>query len=147
MGFMGIGYVLIIVGGILGMIYVYRAWFSIQPGGAQTTPGKAVGFLFIPFFSLYWIFIAYPGWAKDWNRIRQSYSNLSTAPAVSEGLFLAMPICWLCCLIPFLGLFIIPVPIILNLICLKKMTEVVNFISTNHSRVTMAQGGAGMSFY
>lgn len=147
MGFMGLGYVLMIVGSILGIIYIYRAWFTLQPGGAQSTPGKAVGFLFIPVFNLYWIFVAYPGWAKDWNRIRQSYSNLSTAPSVSEGLFLAMPICIICSAIPFLGLFILPVSMLLNMICIKKMTEVVNFVSTNNRRIAMAQGGAGMSFY
>jgi hypothetical protein len=38
---------------------LYRAWKCLQPGGlARTTPGKAIGFLFIPFFNLYWIFQA-----------------------------------------------------------------------------------------
>jgi len=40
---------------------VYKAWEAIQNGHARTSPGKAVGFLFIPCFSLYWMFPAY--WA------------------------------------------------------------------------------------
>jgi len=32
---------------------------------ARTTPGKAVGFLFIPLFNIYWIFVAIMGLADD----------------------------------------------------------------------------------
>ena len=43
---------------------IYQYWKLIPPDKAQTTPGKAVGFLFIPFFALYWGFIAYWGLGK-----------------------------------------------------------------------------------
>ena len=40
-------------------ILLYRLWKLVPPEQAATTPGKAVGFLFIPFFSLYWNFVAF----------------------------------------------------------------------------------------
>ena len=76
-------------GGIYSYIILFRAWKVIQAGGARTTPGKAVGLLFIPIFNFYWIFVAYYGWAIDWTRIRSSYSNLMSAPRASSGTFLA----------------------------------------------------------
>lgn len=49
--------------GLLAFIYkcilLYRLWSLVPPEEAATTPGKAVGFQFIPFFNLYWNFIAY----------------------------------------------------------------------------------------
>jgi len=46
---------------VLHLILLYRAWDNIQDAHFQTsaTPGQAVGNLFIPFYNLYWIFIAY----------------------------------------------------------------------------------------
>jgi hypothetical protein len=53
---------------ILEYILTYRYWQTIQDGSTRTTPGKAVGFQFIPFFSIYWLFPAYFGLAQDQNR-------------------------------------------------------------------------------
>lgn len=53
---------------ILGFILLYKFWQVNQDGRASTTPGKAVGFMFIPFFNIYWIFRAFPGLSLDQNR-------------------------------------------------------------------------------
>lgn len=60
---------MIIAGYVLALIYLYRAWLVIQPYTTYSTPGRAVGFLFIPFFSIYWQFIAYWRWTQEWNRL------------------------------------------------------------------------------
>ena len=73
---------------ILMLIILHRAWRVIQPAGVRSTPGKAVGFLFIPFFNLYWIFVAFVGLAKDWNRTMKSYPNLQAAPRLNGGMAL-----------------------------------------------------------
>ena len=96
------------------------------PGGARTSPGKAVGFMFIPFFSLYWIFVCYHGWAQDWNRIRNSHSNLTSMPTVSEGLFMAGPICMLASIVPFIGFLSALAGGIIILIMLFNICKVVN---------------------
>jgi hypothetical protein len=120
------GLLLIFVAGILGMICLYRAWCCVQPGGARSTPGKAVGFLFIPFFNIYWIFVAFYGWAQDWTRIRASHSNLAAMPRVSPPLFLTALIAGLCVIIPVVNLLALVAYPILYLIMMAQMHRVVN---------------------
>jgi uncharacterized membrane protein len=56
-----------VAGTVLMLILLHRFWKLIQDGYASTTPGKAVGYLFIPFFNYYWIFKAVLGLSKDLN--------------------------------------------------------------------------------
>src|SRR5262245_50153350 len=46
---------------------VYRMWSAIRDGSTTITPGRAVGFLFIPFYNLYWLFRVIPGFAGEYN--------------------------------------------------------------------------------
>jgi hypothetical protein len=80
---------------------IYQMWSLIQDGYARTTPGKAVGFLFIPFFNIYWVFQSVWGFSKDYNRYIKRYA-ISTAP-LPEKLFLAFAIISLLSLIPVIG--------------------------------------------
>ena len=41
-----------IYGGVVNVVLWYKAWAALQDGHARTTPGKAVGLLFIPFFTV-----------------------------------------------------------------------------------------------
>jgi hypothetical protein len=59
---------LMIVTTIFWCILLYRHWLVLQGHGARTTPGKAVGFGFIPLFNFYWWYIAYVGLAEDNNK-------------------------------------------------------------------------------
>ncbi len=49
-------------------ILLYRYWRLIPPERAVTTPGKAVGFLFIPVFNLYWMFVSLVGLGNAFDR-------------------------------------------------------------------------------
>ena len=60
-----LGYLISLIGGIFQLVLLYRCWNSIQELPARSTPGKAVGFLFIPLFNLYWMFVAFYGLAQD----------------------------------------------------------------------------------
>src|SRR5690606_31357680 len=85
-------------------IILYRAWKCLQPGRlARTTPGQAIGFMFIPFFNIYWFFQAFWGLAKDWNRTVGTYPDLKSTPRLSEGLFLAY------CIPPLSAFLVFPV--------------------------------------
>jgi hypothetical protein len=53
---------------VLTFILLYQFWKVIQDERTFTTPGKAVGFLFIPFFSYYWIFRAVGSLSLEQNR-------------------------------------------------------------------------------
>jgi len=95
------GGILTVTGIVFCCLLLYKAWKAIQNGRARTTPGKAVGFLFIPLFNLYWNFIAYWGFARDYNSYLQHKSMNS--PKLAEGLFLCYPILALCIMLPLAG--------------------------------------------
>jgi len=52
---------------ILLLRLLYKAWAALPEGCARTSPGKAVGYLFIPFYSFYWCWNVVPGFARDFN--------------------------------------------------------------------------------
>jgi len=111
-GDMGIGFFLIavlcsIIGTVLAiliLILLYYYWVSIQDGHARTTPKKAVGYLFIPVFNIYWGFVVSFGLARDMNAYawRHDVRNVH----VHEGLVLAPFILWIAGMVSsfFLGL-------------------------------------------
>lgn len=86
---------LLITGAVFLYVLYYKMWAAIQDGCARTTPGKAVGFMFIPIFNIYWTFQAVWGFSKDYNEFLRRHSI--DAKPLSEGLFL-----W-ACITPFLG--------------------------------------------
>lgn len=130
----------LIFAGIYAYIILFRAWYCLQPGGARTTPGAAVGFLFVPVYSLYWIFVAYGGWAKDWNRIRASYQNLRSTPVVSENLFLTGFIS----MITVIGT---PVAIICFIMMHKQMCDAINSMVSIRNAAAMSKPGSLPRFY
>ena len=68
---------------VVMLVLFYKMWAAIQDGYARTTPGKAVGFLFIPFFSLYWIFQSIYGFAVDYNRfLARHHLNIPQLPKI-----------------------------------------------------------------
>jgi len=75
---------------VFSLVYLHRAWDHIQElGMARTTPGKAVGYLFIPFYNLYWFFVAYHGWTEDFNRYKEAMGadhvkRASTGPGIDD---------------------------------------------------------------
>jgi hypothetical protein len=54
-------------GAVLHYILIYKLWQVVQDGFAHTSPGQAVGFMFIPYFNYYWFLTAYHGLAMDLN--------------------------------------------------------------------------------
>lgn len=118
LGLMGIGYLLTVISVIVFYIYLYRAWQCLQPGGlARTTPGKSIGFLFIPFYNLYWLFQAVHGLAVDWNRTIASYPDLRPVHPLPEGLFLSF------CIV---ALVFAPINLILIFMVMSQITTGIN---------------------
>ena len=72
---------------VVMMVLIYRLWQAIQDGHARTSPGKAIGFLFIPAFNFYWLFQVFWGFSRDYNRFVSRHSL--PASKLPEGLFLA----------------------------------------------------------
>ena len=49
------------------MILLFKCWKALPEAHRKTTPGKAVGFLFIPFYNFYWVFVSFPALAKGYH--------------------------------------------------------------------------------
>ena len=69
---------------VLSCIVHYKCWKAVPKEIARTTPGKAVGFLFIPFFNFYWAFVSYQGLAEDLNCAKggKNYRSLGITIAI-----------------------------------------------------------------
>jgi len=107
----------LLVQGIAMMVFLYKMWSAINDGITKPTPGAAVGYLFIPFFSIYWIFIAWPGYATAYNAYIQRH-GIRAAP-LSMGLILCTILLgW----VPIVG-------IILMCINLSRIAAAVNALS------------------
>jgi len=66
---------------ILFFVWLYRAWSVVPPIDRSTSPGKAVGYMFIPFFNLYWVFRAIPGLSASTRRAQQALNPRSPGNA------------------------------------------------------------------
>ena len=56
------------------LLLFYKMWSAIQDSEASATPGKAVGFLLIPVFNIYWALCMITGFAEDYNAFIQRRS-------------------------------------------------------------------------
>ncbi len=104
-----LGVILLIIGWIYFMVLIYRIWrFSIYQSRLLNLPpsiesaGKAVGYLFIPFYNFYWIFIAYGKLPKDLNKIA---GQKSINYGMNNGLGIAIAVLTLAGIIPLVGYF------------------------------------------
>lgn len=120
LGMLGVGALCLVIAQILQLMTLHRNWKCLSLAGATVTPGAAVGFLFIPFFNLYWIFRAYYGLPQEWNRITAAYEETRLAPRMPEGLFLAFCIT---------SLVFPPVALILGFPVMSSMCKAINFVA------------------
>lgn len=91
--FKGLGVWLSLCAFILHLVLLYEIWAIIQIGRVRTTPGRAVGYLFIPLYQFFWLFEAYAGWTQDYNRVLLQYHL--KGPRMSKTLGLAVCIVYL----------------------------------------------------
>jgi len=86
-GFFMIWYLLLFGYMIVNMIWLHQFWSWIPPEQRHTnmwkkyiSPGTAIGFMFIPYFNIYWMFVMYLGIADILERMRVQYPS-SKGPA------------------------------------------------------------------
>lgn len=127
--------------GLLGVVVaimwfkiLYIAWDSIQSlreedpsESGMPTPGKAVGFCFIPFFNFYWIFVALAGLAKRMNKFVKNrdieHDVISTTLAVIVSVLLIIGFT------PFIGGVTYLLALILFYIFFRQVVHAINIIS------------------
>jgi len=84
---------------VLSCIVHYKCWKVVPKEIARTTPGKAIGFLFIPFFNFYWAFVSYMGLAEDLNKAKGGKNYRGLGIAIAIFFILSWTITW----IPFVS--------------------------------------------
>ena len=75
---------------ITTLVLLFKMWKGLEDGVTPVTAGKAVGFLFIPFFNIYWFFRVWGGYPGEYNKFAER--NRLSAPPISSGIFMAFVI-------------------------------------------------------
>lgn len=83
---LGAGLATSVVSTIIMLVFLYRAWKSIQTP-YSIPAGVTIGKLFIPIYSFYWIFQAIPGYAREYGNFA-AYRELDL-PRVRRGWLIA----------------------------------------------------------
>jgi hypothetical protein len=117
---------LLIYGIVVMCVLVYRMWAAIQDGHARTSPGRALGCLFIPFFNFYWAFQAFRGFAKDFNAFVSRHSL--KAPRLSPGLLTAYAVLTVGAVVPVLGLLLTVANYFVLLVMVSRVCDAVNCV-------------------
>ncbi len=94
---------LVIIFTVVPFVTIYKNWDAIQDNESKVSVGKAIGFLFIPFFSLYWIFKVWGGFQKEHNDFADR-NNLAV-PKLSSNTFWIFPACNI--LLPIIQIFLL----------------------------------------
>ncbi len=123
---------------IVWMVLLYKAWSSIQDGQARTTPGQAVGFMFIPLFNLYWQFQAVWGFAVDYNKYLERHGV--GVPRLPDGLFLAMCILPFTMIVPFVNMFVGLGLLVVQILVVAKMCDAINALPPRGVTMMRAAG-------
>jgi hypothetical protein len=104
---LSLGLLIVLAAQINFFVLFYQVWrFVINEssrhnlGPSIESPGKAVGYCFIPFYSLYWVFQAFGKFPKDFNAIARKRGS---DKMMSEGLGSAIPILVVSSIIPYIG--------------------------------------------
>lgn len=98
---LGIANILVTIPGIIVfLIWLYRSWDAISPRYRSFTPGRAIGFLFIPIFNIYWAFRVIPGLSAA---IRKSRESLGSQQIGGAGYGVGIAAC-IIAFIPYVGI-------------------------------------------
>jgi hypothetical protein len=57
----------IVINAIYFILMIWKMWSSIKDEETPITSDKAVGFMFIPFFNIYWLFVVWGSFPKYYN--------------------------------------------------------------------------------
>lgn len=118
------------------LVFMYKAWSSIQDASPRTGPLAAILLLFVPFYNLYWIFHAYWGWTKDFNRHASMHpGRIAHAP---EGIAFAICILILLSGIPFVGALFAMANLVLALLFVNYGINSVNSLIEARAKAKLA---------
>lgn len=94
------------------LMLFYKMWAAIKDSQPSISPGRAVGFLFIPVFNIYWALLMLTGFTEDYNsfiirrsiravRLPMTLFLIYAVLFMSAAIFVMIP---MICVFPFTGL-------------------------------------------
>ena len=101
---------------VLQLILLYKFWKLVPAAEAETTPGKAVGFLFIPLFNIYWSFVAWYSLAKHYDRFEDREGDKTTSTIALWSLIAS-----LCSWLPYAGFISAIAGLVLSIMLLARL--------------------------
>ena len=123
-----LGSIVFVVANIYFFVLLYRVWkYAINESMRHNlipsiaTPGRAVGFLFIPIYGWYWVFKAFGNLPVDLNAISIAKDSPQT---MSEGLGVALAILAVLGVIPIVGYVTAVVSLIISPIFISQAVRV-----------------------
>jgi len=86
-----LGYVqFLLVHTVTTLVLLFKSWKVLEDGVTPVTGGKAIGFLFIPFFNIYWFFRVWGGYPSEYNKFADRHRL--AVPKLSSGLHIAFAV-------------------------------------------------------
>lgn len=117
---------------LFSLILHFRCWSFLPKRFCSVSPGKAVGFLFIPFYNFYWAFVTWPKLARGYEELQEALGVNN--PTRMFGLALTYAILfvtgWVACAITTLS--IVPFSIanfVIFVLLYSRITNVANRIA------------------
>lgn len=116
--------------GLFGLIY-YGIKFGELPKTSRNDfgAGQAIGFMFIPYFSIYWQFRFWLGLCDRVNlqlRLRGGF-----VPPLSRNLALTICILNVCCIVPYAGIVALLAAMVCREIFIAQVQSAINIIATS----------------
>jgi hypothetical protein len=123
------------------LVLVYTIWDALQDGVTDVSPGKAVGFLFIPVYNLYWLFRVWAGYPTDYNQYLERHRL--AAPPLSGTLFTIFPIAIL-----LSGLLVLPILILpfVTIFVIARACDAVNNLKIARAAAEQGRSAAPSEF-
>ncbi len=80
----------LIVHAVFNFLLLAQMWDAIQDGQTTISVGKAIGFLFVPLFNIYWFFRVWKSFPTEYNNYVDRYAL--PVPHLAGKVFFAYPI-------------------------------------------------------
>lgn len=101
---------------------IYYSWKITEPNHENISASKAIGYLFIPIYNIYWAYYIFANLPKVLLSKAQKWGMDSSA-FISESLVLTTAILFMLSLIPFINIFIFIPFLILSYIYMLKIAD------------------------
>ncbi|MDD2412915.1 MAG: GYF domain-containing protein [Bacteroidales bacterium] len=128
-GIMGSSFILrfgFLISGLIFLInlceIIYYSWRISEPNRDNVSGLKVIGFLFIPFYNIYWVFYVFSNLPKFLLSKAQQW-GLSNSASISESLVITTSIVAMLSLIPFINFFVFVPFLVLSYIYILKIAD------------------------